>query len=251
MRQKKSLIDRKDQTAAKAACDRYVFSEIHHAEVGKNLNETIIPESSTHVIIEIRKCIQRKEYGDAAKLISAYTQLAVGKMRWYQSLIRVSSKYRNSSRFEVKSISFLFQYALICLLYDPVIQGSGLLDMFLEGVIMCRNVEEKEQFLKEITHFPKTIHSTRRCFGKLWKEKEDKKESNVSPMNVEKLCAALSRQTNEDVDDDDADYDENNSEWESYSESSSSSAEEVETTEVENVIDMNETLDKLKDELFI
>lgn len=152
---------------------------------------------------------------------------------------------------------FLFrrwvQYCLIALMYDPLAQGTGLLDLFLEGVIGCQNTHDKKSFLDDISRIPETIHVTK--FNELWKEDDDDVKSNqVNAMNVKKLCAKLGRQT---LNDDqsanttnDFTHDGSSDEWESCDENDSDdeSVDDAITTEAEQAVDLEEALNKLKKE---
>lgn len=157
----------------------------------------------------------------------------------------------------ISEIVFVSQYCLVALLYDPLVQGTGLLDLFLEGVIGCQGTEDKKLFLENISRMPESIHVTK--FNELWKPHEDNDEkSNVAnAMNVKKLCAKLNRQQTIDEERSscttNVDGDESNSdEWESFDENESDGDpyDGEMTTEVENTFDLDDALEKLKMEFF-
>lgn len=144
-------------------------------------------------------------------------------------------------------IVYILQYCLVALLYDPLVQGTGLLDLFLEGVIGCQSTDDKRVFLENISQMPETIHVTK--FNDLWKPHEDRDEkSNVAnAMNVKKLCAKLNRQSAEEPSSCTACVDSDSDGWESFDENESDGDPyDGETTEVENAIDLNDALEKLK-----
>lgn len=135
----------------------------------------------------------------------------------------------------------------MALLYDPLAQGTGLLDLFLEGVIGCQSTEDKRLFLENISRMPETIHVTK--FNDLWKPKEDHGDkSNVAnAMNVKKMCAKLNRQTIDEHSSCTTCVDSDSDEWESFDENESDGDPyDGEITEVENAIDLDDALENLK-----
>lgn len=83
------MIELKRTSVEKTHCDRFTLSEINGGDT-KNPNEQISPESTTQLMMEMRNCLQRKEYGDLAKLICSFTEMPLGTRRWYPTLIRVN-----------------------------------------------------------------------------------------------------------------------------------------------------------------
>lgn len=122
-------------------------------------------------------------------------------------------------------------------------KDTNYLDLFLEGVIGCKNDHEKQVFLGDIGRLPSNIHETKK-YDDLWREEDSKKSNAANQMSVDKLCRALSRTAEASESESDGDE----SHWVSYDESSSDDAND-ETTEVENVIDLADTLAKLETEL--
>lgn len=148
-------------------------------------------------------------------------------------------------------IFFDLQYCLVALLYDPLVQGTGLLDLFLEGVIGCQGAEDKRQFLENISQMPNTIHVTK--FNELWSAHDEDELNVANTMNVKKLCARLNGQT---IDDHnlcttslDHDIEESDSDgWESFDENESDDDpyDGGTATEVENTLNLSDALEKLK-----
>lgn len=133
-------------------------------------------------------------------------------------------------------------------------QGTGLLDLFLEGVVGCQSTEDKTFFLENLNRMPQSIHVTK--FNDLWNAPEDDEEKSdlVNAMNVKKLCAKLNTQTIEahsscttSVDAGGSDSDD----WESFDENESDGDpyDGGTTTEVENALSLGDALDKLKMDL--
>lgn len=152
------------------------------------------------------------------------------------------------NNFRAVSIS---QYCLVALLYDPLVQGTGLLDLFLEGIIGCQGTEDKRVFLENINRMPEKIHVTK--FNELWNSAEDDDEKShvANAMNVKKLCAKLNRQTIDDHSSCTASVDAGGSDsddWESYDENDSDGDpyDGGTTTEVENTLNLADALDKLQ-----
>lgn len=248
------MIELKKLSVEKTHCNRFTLSEINGGNAD-NPNEQISPESTTRLMIEMRNCLQRKEYGDLSKLICMFTEMPLGTRRWYPTLIRVSSNFQcKLSSQKIICQTLISQYCLVALLYDPLVQGTGLLDLFLEGVIGCHNTDDKNAFLKDIGRMPETIHVAK--FNELWKPHEDDDEHSfpANAMSVKKLCARLNKQTVDDhsscttsaaADDVDSDgwesFDENDSDGDSYGDGT--------TTEPENAVDLDDVLKKLETEL--
>lgn len=211
MKKNKPVVDTKSQTLEKVNCNRFMFGQIDG-----NQMDTISPESTTRLMWEMRECLQRKEYGNLARLISAFTEMPMGKVRWYPTLIK---------------------YCLLVLLYDPLVQGTELMDLFLEGVMGCHGDADKKVFLKDICQLPNNIHVTK--YDDLWTEYPTANQINRD--GLDKLCKLLSDRLNvksEDLQDSD-------SEWESYDENSSNEDNE-ETTEPEKVCDFNDAINRLQ-----
>lgn len=127
------------------------------------------------------------------------------------------------------------------LLYDPLVQGTGMLDLFLEGVIGCRTDPEKRIFLQNISQLPYNIHVTK--FDDLWKVKDDKKTDQITEVALEKLCGTLSSQAKIDIDDQ---LNASDSEWESYDENESVNEDDDGMTEIEQAINFDDILTRIK-----
>lgn len=213
----RSVIDVKTQSLEKTNCDRFILSQAEG-----NQMENISPESITRLVFEMRDRLQRKEYGELAKLIAAFTEMPTGKMRWYPTLIK---------------------YCLIVLMYDPLVQGTGLMEMFLDGVMGCRNEADRTECLCDLNRLPTNIHVTK--YDDLWTEYALSNQLNRE--TVEQLCQILSKRIDIKADDQSAaetDSD-SDSDWESYDENTSNEENE-ETTEVENVCDFNDFMNELQ-----
>lgn len=141
-------------------------------------------------------------------------------------------------------------------MFDPLVQGTGLLDLFLEGVIGCQGTEDKKRFLENINRMPSTIHVTK--FNELWnaQDDDDEKANVANAMNVKKLCARLNRHTVDEhsscttsINAGESDSDG----WESFDENESDGDpyDGETTTEVENILDLEDALEKLKMEFGI
>lgn len=220
IRANKSVIERKTQTIEKEHCHRFIL-----AQANSNQMERISPESITRLIWEMKNSVQRQDYGDLAKLISMFTIMPIGKSRWYSTLIR---------------------YCLIVLLYDPLVKGTGLIDLFLEGVVGCRSESDKKEFLQEINQLPKNIHVTK--YEDLWQDYPTPNQLDENTLN--RLCETLNKRL--DLGDDDTESSNNvddgeDSDWESYDEnvSTPNGITENETTEGELPRDLNEEMDVL------
>lgn len=218
----KSVIERKSESIEKEHCNRFIL-----AQVNSNQMALISPESITRLMWEMKNSLQRQDYGDLAKLISMFTEMPIGKSRWYSTILR---------------------YCLIVLLYDPLVKGTGLMDLFLEGVIGCRSELDKKEFLQEINQLPKNIHVTK--YEDLWKDYPTPNQLDENTLN--RLCETLNKRMKLDdnytenlntVDDDEDD----DSDWESYDENVSTANDitENETTEGELLRDLNEEMDVL------
>lgn len=226
IRANKSVIGRKTQTIEKEHCDRFSL-----AQVNSNQMAWISPESITRLMWEMKNSLQRQDYGDLAKLISMFTEMPIGKSRWYSTLLR---------------------YCLIVLLYDPLVKGTGLMDLFLEGVVGCRSESDKREFLQEINQLPKNIHVTK--YEDLWEDYPTPNQLDENTLN--RLCETLNKRLN--LGDDDTenpnnvdDSEDDDSDWESYDENVSTANEitENETTEGELPRDLNEAMDVLHQSL--
>lgn len=223
IKKKRPVIDLKTQTVEKSNCNRFIMAQIKGNEM-----ETISPESITRLIWEMKNCVQRQDYGELAKLICMFTEFPIGKARWYPTVLR---------------------YCFIVLLYDPLVKGTGLIDLFLEGVVGCRTEDDKKAFLQDINRLPCNIHVSK--YEDLWTPYPIPNQFNTETLN--KLCETLSKRVdlNDEIkhedDDNEVEDAENDSDWESYDENDSS-VEEVtgnETTEPENTCDINNELNKL------
>lgn len=218
VKKNKSVIDVKTQTLEKTNCNRFILNHVQGEKM-----ETVSPESLTRLMWEMKERLQRREYGDLAKLISAFTEMPVGKMRWYSTLIK---------------------YCLIALMYDPLIQGTGLMDMFLDGVMGCHSDADKKEFLKDINRLPTNIHVTK--YDKLWEEYPMPEQLNEK--SLDQLCETLNKRINikpEEDSDDESDID---SDWETYDENSSNDENES-TTEAEKLCDFDVLMKRLENNI--
>lgn len=210
----KSVIDVKEQTIEKSNCNRFILSQVEG-----NHMETISPESITRLMWEMRDRLQRREYGELAKLISMFTEMPTGKLRWYPTLIK---------------------YCLIVLMYDPLVQGTGLMDMFLDGVMGCRSQADRAECLRDIGRLPSNVHVTK--FDDLWTEYPLPNQLNQE--TVDQLCQILNKRI--DIKPENESESNSESEWESYDENSSSEDENGGTTEGENVCNLGEIISGLQ-----
>lgn len=216
------VINLKTETTEKANCNRFILAQINGTQ-----SESISPESITRLMQEMRNCLQNKDYCNLAKLISVFTEMPLGKSRWYPTLLK---------------------YCLIVLLYDPLVQGTGSMDSFLKGVIGCRGDGDKKQFLKDISRLPDNIHVTK--YDNLWEPYS--MPNQLTRETLDQLCEALTKQIHIESDDAEAAEqnmdDGNDSDWESYDENESDSdcSANNETTEPEPVCDFNDVIQKLE-----
>lgn len=215
----KSVIDIKSQTVEKSNCNRFILSQLN-----SNHMEAISPESITRLVWEMKNCLQRQDYGDLAKLISMFTEMPIGKSRWYPTLLR---------------------YCSIVLLYDPLIKGTGLMDLFLEGVVGCRTESDKKEFLKDINRLPNNIHVAK--YNDLWIKYP--LPNQIDDITLDQLCETLNKRLDLDAEIEVSD----DSDWESYDENDScdESKTENETTEAENPHDLTEVMKKLQDKFIV
>lgn len=224
LKKNKSVIDVKKQTGEQTNCNRFIFGQTSGTRL-----DTISPESPTRLMWEMRECLQRKDYGNLARLIVAFTEIPMGKTRWYPTLIK---------------------FCLIVLMYDPLVHGTELMDMFLDGVMGCRTEADKRAVVKDISQLPSNIHVTK--YDDLWIKYPIPNQVNQN--KLDQLCEILSKRI--DIDDDDADdsFDKSNtdsdSEWESYDENGNSDDENDETTETERPCDFNAILCSLEKNLY-
>lgn len=137
---------------------------------------------------------------------------------------------------------------------DPLVKGTGLLDLFLECVIGCKNDDEKQIFHSDISHIPINIQNIKK-YKELWEETDDKKTDNVNEMNIDKFCRILNRkyshgntENNDRESDTEDDDDDNDDKWVSCDENDLDELNK-ETSEVDNVIDLSDRLAKLETEL--
>lgn len=213
LKKNKPFIDLKSQTIEKETCERFISSHLN----GEQMNR-ISPESVTRLLWEMRNSLQRREYSDLAKLISMFTEMPIGKQRWYATLSK---------------------YCLIELLYDPLVKGTGLLDLFLEGVIGCQSEIDKKSFLADINRMPNNIHVTK--YDDLWLDYPHTNQLNQS--NLNKLCELLNKRSN--AKHDPESYDDE--EWESFDENDDSSGSETcESTEAEQPCDLHHEIAELE-----
>lgn len=221
LRKNKPVIDVKQQTTEQTNCNRFSFGQTS----GDRL-DTISPESTTRLMWEMRKCLQRKDYGNLARLISAFSEMPIGKARWYPTLLK---------------------YCLIALMYDPLVHGTELMNMFLDGVMGCRSEADRRGFLKDISQLPSNIHVTK--YDDLWIKYPMPNQMNKS--TLDQLCEILSKRFNLTAEDDNFDRShttdsDSDSEWESYDENNSAD-ENDETTETERPCDLNSILKELEE----
>lgn len=217
VKQNKPIIAVKTQTVEKSNCNRFILNYVQGEKM-----ETISPESMTRLVWEMKERLQRQEYGDLARLISAFTEMPVGKMRWYPTLIK---------------------YCLIVLMYDPLVQGTDLMDMFLDGVMGCRSDADKKEFLNDINRLPTNIHVTK--YDHLWTEYPIPNQLNEEALD--QLCETLNKRldikTEVESENDESDSD---SDWESYDENTSNDDDNETTTEPEKAYDFNDVMERLE-----
>lgn len=212
----KPIIDLKTETNEETKCNRFILGQANGHEM-----DTISAESTTRLMWEMRECLQRKDYGNLARLITVFTEMPFGKMRWYPTLLK---------------------YCLIVLMYDPLVQGTGSMDMFLDGVIRCRSENDKQEFLRDISQLPSNIHVTK--YNDLWTEYPLPNQLNKT--TVDKLCEILNKRDIIKVEmDETMDANVSDSEWESYEENSSVEELDV-TTESEKACDLDDILNNLQ-----
>lgn len=222
LKKNKPVVDVKSQTNEQTNCSRFIYGQTS----GDRL-DTISPESTTRLMWEMRKCLQRKDYGNLARLISAFSEMPIGKARWYPTLIK---------------------YCLIVLMYDPLVHGTELLNMFLGGVMGCQSEVDKRAFLKDISQLPSNIHVTK--YDDLWIKYPLPNQMNKS--TLDQLCEVLSKRFDLNADDDSFDRSgtgsDSDSEWENYDENCTDDENE-ETTETERPCDFNAILNGLEKSL--
>lgn len=210
----KPVINIKTETTEKTNCNRFILSH-----VDGNQMENISPESITRLVWEMRDRLQRKEYGELAKLISIFTEMPSGKARWFPTLIK---------------------YCLIVLMYDPLVQGSGLMEMFLDGVMGCRSAADRAECLREINRLPTNIHVTK--YDELWEEYP--LPNQINQKTLDQMCKILNeRDAIKTERESDSDSD---SEWESYDENDSNEENHGTTTEAEKVNDFDDIVNQLQ-----
>lgn len=218
VKKNKPVIDLKTQTLEKMNCNRFILNQVHGEKM-----DTVSAESTTRLMWEMKECLQRRDFGNLAKLISVFTEMPVGKSRWYSTLIK---------------------YCMIVLMYDPLVQGTSYMDMFLNGVMGCRNEADKKEFLKDINRLPSNIHVTK--YDNLWTEYPIPNQPDAN--TVDQLCEILNKRidikTEENKNDTESDVD-FDSDWETYDENSSNDENET-TTEPEKVCDFNTLMNQLK-----
>lgn len=163
LKRKQPVIELKSQTAERDNCDGFTKTYTN-----TDPKDGIAPESILRLIAEMRNSLQRRDFGNLAKLISMFTQMPLGKKRWYGTVIR---------------------YCLIVLLHDPLVHGTGLIDLFLEGVVGCHTDIDKQLFLKDIIRLPKNIHVNK--YDDLWVKYSQPNQFDSS--NINKLCKVLNR----------------------------------------------------------
>lgn len=219
LRKNKSVIDVKKQTADQTNCNRFIFGQTSGTRL-----ETISPESATRLMWEMRECLQRKDYGNLARLIAAFSEMPMGKARWYPTLIK---------------------YCLIVLMYDPLVHGTDLMDMFLDGVLGCRSDNDKRVLLNDISQLPSNIHVTK--YDNLWTKYP--MPNQVNKDKLDQLCEILSKRIDIDANVDDRSSTDSDSEWESYDENGDSDGDNDETTETERPCDFTAILNSLKKNL--
>lgn len=221
LKKNKPVIDVKKQTTEQTNCNRFIFGQTN----GDRL-DTVSPESTTRLMWEMRKCLQRKDYGNLARLISAFSEMPMGKARWYPTLIK---------------------YCLIVLMYDPLVHGTDFMNMFLDGVLRCRSEADKRGFLKDISQLPSNIHVTK--YDDLWIKYPMPNQMNKN--TLDQLCEILSKRFDLNAEDDNCDRSgtDSDSEWESYDENNDSDDENDETTETERPCDFDAILNGLEENL--
>lgn len=221
LRKNKPVIDMKKETTEQTNCNRFIFGQL----TGNRL-ETISPESPTRLMWEMRECLQRKDYGNLARLIAAFAEMPMGKARWYPTLIK---------------------YCLIVLMCDPFVHGTELMDMFLDGVMGCRSEDDKRIFLNDVNQLPSNIHVTK--YDDLWIKYP--MPNQMTKSTLDQLCEILGKRLDINAADNDSfigSGTDSDSEWESYDENDSDDQNE-ETTETERPCDFSDMLKNLEENL--
>lgn len=138
----------------------------------------------------MRNCLLRQDWFNLARLISMYTEMPLGKSRWYPTVLRVRF-YCFTYHLTLLPSLFFTQFCLISLLHDPFARNTDLLDNFLEGVIGCQDKDEKLAFLNNIKDLPNNIHATK--YDDLWKTEKETEENYLDKDTLKKFNNLLSK----------------------------------------------------------
>lgn len=88
---------------------------------------------------------------------------------------------------------------MLALTRDPLVQGTGLLESFLEGVIGAHSDEEKDEFLSAIKKLPTNIYATK--YNQLWEPPVD--DAFISHPILQQLNDLLAKRCDDDSDESD------------------------------------------------
>lgn len=83
----RSIVPNQNRSEAKRQCDRHISSELHCTQ---NVVDGISPDSITKLMCEMRNCLLRQDWFNLARLISMYTEMPLGKTRWYPTVLKVN-----------------------------------------------------------------------------------------------------------------------------------------------------------------
>lgn len=85
---------------------------------------------------------------------------------------------------------------------DPLVQSTGLLESFLEGVINAHTDDEKDEFLSAVKKLPTNIYATK--YNELWEPSAANDESINQPI-LRQLNDLFAKYCEEPSDEDDSD----------------------------------------------
>lgn len=91
---------------------------------------------------------------------------------------------------------------MLALMRDPLVQSTGLLESFLEGVINAHTDDEKDEFLSAVKRLPTNIYATK--YNELWEPSAANEESISQPI-LRQLNDLFAKYCDEPSDEDDSD----------------------------------------------